>query len=544
MKVSLDTLMSHARALRSAVSSLGSGGALSQQALSSGTQGLSRSDQATLQAAYDYLSKRGVVTPQRMDSLLNEAAANAARADRNSDGFLSGREARGLGAVSQRLVQSASDGFGAGSNASTAAGAQAAAAAQPNGSQGVPGAQRINNVLNGLDVEHNRRYLPSGTRGTSSRVTHCNQFAQEVMRQVGVPRQNMPTGNANQMNRWLNNQGAAHGWHQVSAAEAQRMANQGHPVLASWQNTRGPHGHVAVVKPGHTDGVHIAQAGGHNYNDAPVQRGFGRHQPQYFVYDGPVNGATQAPTATAAPSAAQPSAAAPAPAAPAPAAPTSDAPASTAPVSGNSGTVRALDAAALLANRATADASAAQGQPLQVRNFIGTHSPIVAARDNGRVGAFTYRAKMDVDSDGAPGITHAQDPDHQAATALRFKQGYADASKLPYVVLPPALAKATGAKLGDLVQVSYNGKTAYAIYGDVGPSNKLGEGSMDLARRLGINPDPRRGGTHDENVQYTVLPGSGRAAGIVNGGDAPTADQVQAAGAAAFASARQAGLVN
>ncbi len=536
MKVSLDTLMSHANALRSAVSSLGSSGALSKDALTQGTQGLSQADQATLQAAFDYLSKRGVVTPQGMDSLLNDAAANAARADRNSDGFVSSREARGLGPVSRHLVQAAADGFDGSSNAAQAAGAQAAASAQPNGANPVPGAQRINNVLNGLDVEHNRRYLPSGTRGTSSRVTHCNQFAQEVLRQTGVPRQNMPTGNANTMNRWLNNQGAAHGWHQVSAADAQRMANEGHPVLASWQNTRGPHGHVAVVKPGHTDGVHIAQAGGHNYNDAPVARGFGRHTPQYFAYDGPVSGATQAPTATAAPTSTATQAPAPAPAAVSPAAGT--------PSTGNSGTVRALDAAALLANRTNAAASAAQGQPLQVRSFIGTHSPIIAARNNGSVGAFTYRAKMDVDSDGAPGITHAQDPDHQAATALHFKQGYADASKRPYVVLPPGLAKATGAKLGDLVQVSYNGKTAYAIYGDVGPSNKLGEGSMDLARRLGINPDPRRGGTHDENVQYTVLPGSGRAAGIVNGGDAPTADQVQAAGAAAFDRARQAGLVN
>ncbi len=533
MKVSTDSLQARAQVLRNAVASLG-GNTVSRDQLSSAS-GLSQADVATLKAAFDYLSKRGVVTPQRMDSLLNQAAANATRADQNADGFVNSSEARGLGSVSSRLVRAAADGFDgsrATSNASTAAGATAAANAS--GSQ-VPGAQRINNVLNRLDVEHNRRYLPSGTRGTSSRVTHCNQFAQEVLRQVGVPRQNMPTGNANNMNRWLNNQGAAHGWHQVSAAEAQRMANQGHPVLASWNNTRGAHGHVAVVKPGSTNGVRIAQAGGHNYNDAPVSRGFGRHTPQYFAYDGPVSGATQPAAPTRAPSATATASTAAAPS-------TTAAPAAT--TTSNTGTVRALDAAALLGNPQAAAAAAAQGSPLSVRSFIGTHSPIVAAQSNGRVGAFSYRAKMDVDSDGAPGITHAQDPDHQAATALRFKQGYADASKLPYVVLPPALAKATGAKLGDLVQVSYNGKSTYAIYGDVGPSNKLGEGSMDLARRLGINPDPRRGGTHDENVQYTVLPGSGRAAGIFNGGNAPTADQVQAAGAAAFLQARQAGLVN
>lgn len=158
-----------------------------------------------------------------------------------------------------------------------------AASAAASGSAG--GVQRMNNTLSRLDVEHNRRYLPSGVRGTSSRVTHCNEFAQDVLRGVGVPRQDIPSGNANNMNRFLNNQGAAHGWHQVSAAEAQRRANAGHPVLASWRNNNGPHGHVAVVRPSNAGGVRIAQAGGHNYNDAPVSRGFGRATPQYFAYD-------------------------------------------------------------------------------------------------------------------------------------------------------------------------------------------------------------------------------------------------------------------
>src|SRR5207302_4375284 len=148
-------------------------------------------------------------------------------------------------------------------------------------------------------------------RGTSSRVTHCNQFAQDALKGIGVPKSNIPGGNANNMNNWLNKQGAQHGWHKVSAAEAQKMANAGHPVLASYKNNSGPHGHVAVVRPGHNDGkTHIAQAGGHNYNDTTVNKGFGKHQPEYFAYDGPVNGKpqTQAPTSRAAPSAAAPSA--------------------------------------------------------------------------------------------------------------------------------------------------------------------------------------------------------------------------------------------
>ena len=291
MKVSTDSLQQRALALRAAVSGLGSA-PLTQDQLSTGTQGLPQADQQTLQAAYDYLSKRGVVTPKKMDSLLNQAAGNAVRADRNGDGFVSDSEARGLGSVSSRLARAAAagDGFDAPGNATHAAGAAATAAADQTGNTS-PGAQKINDVLAKLDVQHNRRYQPSGKVGTSGRVTHCNEFAQDVLRKVGVPRQNMPTGNANNMNRWLNKQGPAHGWHKVSAAEAQQRANGGQPVLASWDNTRGAHGHAAVVKPGSTNGVHIAQAGGRNYNDAPVARGFGKHTPQYFAYDGPVSGA-------------------------------------------------------------------------------------------------------------------------------------------------------------------------------------------------------------------------------------------------------------
>lgn len=165
-----------------------------------------------------------------------------------------------------------------------------------------PGADRIRRTIDQMDPQHASRYQPRGVRGTPGRTTYCNVFAQDFMRQVGVPRNNMPTGNANNMNRWLNNQGPQHGWHQVSAAEAQRAANNGQVVLASQNNPNGPHGHVAVVRPGSTNGVHIAQAGGHNYNDAPVSRGFGRRAPQYFVYDGNTTGARQTPPSSTSPS--------------------------------------------------------------------------------------------------------------------------------------------------------------------------------------------------------------------------------------------------
>jgi peptidoglycan hydrolase-like protein with peptidoglycan-binding domain len=181
---------------------------------------------------------------------------------------------------------------------------------------------------------------------------------------------------------------------------------------------------------------------------------------------------------------------------------------------------------------------------LTSRTYTGCSTPIEATRTaSGAVGAARFTSKLDIDSDGAPGITHAQDPWHQDTTSLKFAGGYVDASTIPYIVLPPSLASASGAKLGDLVQVSYQGKSTYAIFADTGPSTKLGEGSMALANQLGINSDPKNGGLDAQKVQMVILPGSGKAAGIVPGGPAPTFDSLQQAGAQAFANAAQQGLV-
>ncbi|MFO0595432.1 MAG: hypothetical protein U0228_09015 [Myxococcaceae bacterium] len=145
---------------------------------------------------------------------------------------------------------------------------------------GPASAARTNRILDRLDPAHH--FLATGRRGTPQRTTYCNQFAQAALRQMGVP---TPGGNANSMNRYFNRQ--QDGWHAVSAAEAQRMANQGHAVVASWNNPTGGHGHIAIVRPGELGqgGPRIAQAGGTNFNNGSVARGFGRHTPQYFVHD-------------------------------------------------------------------------------------------------------------------------------------------------------------------------------------------------------------------------------------------------------------------
>ncbi len=84
---------------------------------------------------------------------------------------------------------------------------------------------------------------------------------------------------------------------------------------------------------------------------------------------------------------------------------------------------------------------------------------------------------------------------------------YVDATKVPYVVLPGDLARETGTRLGDFAVVlnHRNGKSSYAIFADVGT---MGEGSVALARNLGLNPDARGGGSR-QGLLYVIFPGSG-----------------------------------
>jgi Fungal chitosanase of glycosyl hydrolase group 75 len=124
------------------------------------------------------------------------------------------------------------------------------------------------------------------------------------------------------------------------------------------------------------------------------------------------------------------------------------------------------------------------------------------------------------DADGDPIIQGPNDPFpgyYVSATALadRSKPAndparYVDASKIPFVVLPGGMARQLGARPGDFAAVfnQRNGKSSYAIFGDVGPYDRIGEGSVALAENLGIRSDARNGGAR-RGILYLVFPGSG-----------------------------------
>jgi hypothetical protein len=168
--------------------------------------------------------------------------------------------------------------------------------------------------------------------------------------------------------------------------------------------------------------------------------------------------------------------------------------------------------------------------------------------------AFFYVSRMEIDADGAPNAYNSKntglddlrnaggpgnwyglvtdksgDPVIQAEggpfpgfyvspTSLRDPtipnesdpRKYVDATKIPYIVLPPAVAKLAKASMGDFATVVNldNGRVASAIYADAGISFKIGEGSIALADALGIGSNPRKGNSA-RHIFYLVFLGSG-----------------------------------
>jgi Fungal chitosanase of glycosyl hydrolase group 75 len=123
-----------------------------------------------------------------------------------------------------------------------------------------------------------------------------------------------------------------------------------------------------------------------------------------------------------------------------------------------------------------------------------------------------------VDSSGMPVIQKIYDPSpgmYVSGTALinpAFPEAspyrYVDSESIPFIVLPGK--HNNKAKLGDAALV-YNEKTGdncYAVYGDVGPASKIGEGSIRLAEALKINAEPKSGGIASKSIVYLVFPGS------------------------------------
>ncbi len=158
-------------------------------------------------------------------------------------------------------------------------------------------------VINQFNVETNPRYAVN-KKGRND--TYCNIFIWDVTSAMGaeiphyvdpVTREPMyyPSTKgareltANATYDWLATKGEKYGWKEVTAEQAQLLANQGKPVVTAKKNNSGK-GHVQVVCPsadGKYDpqrGVTIAQAGSKLTNYATMASLYGTSSPQFKYY--------------------------------------------------------------------------------------------------------------------------------------------------------------------------------------------------------------------------------------------------------------------
>lgn len=132
-----------------------------------------------------------------------------------------------------------------------------------------------------------------------------------------------------------------------------------------------------------------------------------------------------------------------------------------------------------------------------------------AGRDGNWWGIITEKGKPVIQgkNDPAPGFyvscTTLEYPGKLTSDPLR----YVNSDSIPYVVLPWHGAIFKAVLPGDIAKVTNlrNGKTCFAVFGDTGPRDKIGEGSIYLAGQLGIASSPRTGGVSD-SVRYEIYP--------------------------------------
>ncbi|MEU5090463.1 glycoside hydrolase family 75 protein [Streptomyces sp. NPDC021356] len=132
----------------------------------------------------------------------------------------------------------------------------------------------------------------------------------------------------------------------------------------------------------------------------------------------------------------------------------------------------------------------------------------------GLPGAVYWKADLDIDCDGRPTrrCNRRTDPQFSPAAAYAQSDGRRlNAERLPYIVLPAPSRiwdhRAKGLRGGSVAALVYRGRVRYAVVGDTGPRDLIGEASYAAARQLGIFADPLGGGARS-GVTYIVFENS------------------------------------
>jgi len=163
-----------------------------------------------------------------------------------------------------------------------------------------PAAEHVIQRIDSLDVENHwpagvhvkwDTGVPDGRPEKSpGKHTHCSAFVAAAAREFGIyilrPPEHPQVLLANAQYDWLEDEGGSRGWKPLaSAEEAQRYANQGWFVVATYKNHHDDKpGHIAIVRPSdkseaavREQGPQITQAGGNNYRSIALSVGFAGH---------------------------------------------------------------------------------------------------------------------------------------------------------------------------------------------------------------------------------------------------------------------------
>jgi hypothetical protein len=129
-------------------------------------------------------------------------------------------------------------------------------------------------------------------------------------------------------------------------------------------------------------------------------------------------------------------------------------------------------------------------------------------------GAVFWKADMDIDCDGQRTTQCNENTDccFQNDTAFHQSDGKPLSSAvLPYIVVPSSSSiwkfKSSMLNGAAACAVIFKNKVEYAVIGDTGPTQIIGEASFATAAALGIDPDPKTGGV-DSGVTYICFKNS------------------------------------
>lgn len=120
-------------------------------------------------------------------------------------------------------------------------------------------------------------------------------------------------------------------------------------------------------------------------------------------------------------------------------------------------------------------------------------------------------ANMTVCCDGSGGNPD-NDPCFQAELAYYNGGKFLNPYEVPYIVVPPLIRFGVDPVVmgcqGVIINLK-NGLSTPAIVGDQGPDDKIGEASVEAAKRVGLSGDPNSGGTDEHCIVYMIWPGRG-----------------------------------